>query len=93
MTPNDVVELFAAAALLFATMAHYNEICNLRGVGLDFALTAVLLAAATFIHALIPKPLSDQTAGVLLLCAQATAAVAAWHIYRGAEEEPGHGRA
>lgn len=93
MTPNAMVELFTAAALLAATMAHYNEICNLRSVGLDFALTAVLLAAATFVHALIPEPLSNPTAGVLLLCAQATAAVAAWHIYRGAEEEPSHDRA
>jgi hypothetical protein len=88
MTADAVVDLFTAAALLIATMAHYDAICELPGVGLDFALTAVLLAAATLVGALIPEPLAGTASGLLLLCAQATAAVAAWHIYRAAREEP-----
>jgi hypothetical protein len=85
-----MVNLLAAAALLFATMAHYDAICSLPGVGLDFALTAVLLASATLVRALIPDPVAHTAAGVLMLCAQATAAVAGWHIYRDALEEPAH---
>ena len=90
MTADAMVNLLAAAALLFATMAHYDAICDLPGVGLDFALTAVLLAAATFVHALIPEPVAHTAGGALMLMAQATAAVAGWHIYRYAQEEPVH---
>ncbi len=86
MTADSLVNLLAAAALLFATLAHYDAICDLP----DFALTAVLLAVATSVRALVPGPVAHTTAGVLLLCAQLAAAVAVWRIYRSAPEEPVH---